>query len=182
MLNRAIVLLSVCSFGGLAIPSVYETYVKDNRAGLELVEPKTAVVEANIGPDTAAMGMTGGPSVTLDADASGHFVTKARLNGMASEVLIDTGASRVAIPKSVAARIGIYPAPGDWTAEVKTANGTARAARARIDRIEIGPIAVRGADALILEDGALGITLIGMSFLSELKRYSVEDGRLTMVR
>ncbi|MDY8108460.1 TIGR02281 family clan AA aspartic protease [Fulvimarina sp. 2208YS6-2-32] len=177
MINRAIIILAVCTFGGLTVPSVFETYLKKERGSVETIDEASPVVEA-AAPPTASFDR----SVVLEADASGHFRTDARLNGMRNDVLIDTGATQVAITASIARQIGIHPGPGDWTVAVQTANGAARAAPARIDRLEIGPITVRDVEALILEDGRLGMTLLGMSFLSELSRYSVEDGRLTLVR
>ena len=55
-----------------------------------------------------------------------------------------------------------------------------KAARARLDRVEIGDITVYDVPALVLPDEALGRNLLGVSFLSRLKRYEVADGRLVM--
>jgi aspartyl protease family protein len=114
----------------------------------------------------------------MEADGRGHFIGEFRLNGRAAEAMIDTGASAVAINRSTARRIGLSPANSDFIHPVSTANGTTHAAQVLINRIEIGGIAVRDVPALVLEDTALSGTLIGMSFLSKLRRYQVENGRL----
>ncbi|EAU43369.1 hypothetical protein FP2506_11006 [Fulvimarina pelagi HTCC2506] len=183
MMSRAIFLLSICSLAGLAAPSVLESYLVDRHTGPERLDPSSPVLEAIARPAPSRAPNTGfGRNVVLDADQSGHFRTDARLNGMRNTVLIDTGATKVAIDEKTARQIGIYPKPEAWTIPVQTANGMAHAATARIDRIEIGNIVVRDVDALVLQEGTLGVTLLGMSFLSELDRYSVRDGRLTMER
>lgn len=183
MLSRAIFILTVCSLGGLAAPSVLERYLDKQRAGPETLDATTPVMEAAIRPQAPQVQSGGfGRNVVLDADEMGHFKTDARLNGVRNAVLIDTGATKIAIDEKTARQIGIFPRPGDWTVAVQTANGAAKAAVARIDRVEIGTITVHDVEALVLEEGTLGVTLLGMSFLSELDRYSVENGRLTMER
>ena len=53
-------------------------------------------------------------------------------------------------------------------------------ARAKLDRIEIGGITVYDVQALVLPDDALGVNLLGVSFLSRLKRYEYANGRLVL--
>ena len=79
-----------------------------------------------------------------------------------------------------AAEIGIHPMPADYTAIVSTANGTIKAARAKLDRVEIGDITVYDVPALVLPDEALAQNLLGVSFLSRLKRYEYANGRLVL--
>ena len=94
--------------------------------------------------------------------------------------MVDSGASLVALRASDAAEVGIRPLPADYSVTVSTANGKIKAARASLDRIEIGGIAVTDVPALVLPDEALGQNLLGVSFLSRLKRYEVANGRLMM--
>ena len=47
--------------------------------------------------------------------------------------MVDTGASVVVLRASAAADAGIRPMPADYTATVSTANGTIKAAPARLD-------------------------------------------------
>ena len=80
--------------------------------------------------------------------------------------MVDTGASVIALTVSNAARLGIHPAQRDFTVEVRTANGSVRAAPARLDKVEVGDLIVRDVAAVILPDGALSDNLLGLSFLS----------------
>jgi aspartyl protease family protein len=70
--------------------------------------------------------------------------------------------------------------PAEYTAVVSTANGKVKAAPIKLDRIEVGGITVYDVPALVLPDDLLGKNLLGMAFLSRLRRYEVADGRLVM--
>jgi aspartyl protease family protein len=121
-----------------------------------------------------------GRTLTLAADRQGHFKVEARIDGRHLDFMVDTGASLVVLRESDAAEVGIRPVPSDYTAIVATANGKIKAARASLDRIEIGDITVYDVPALVLPDTALGQNLLGVSFLSRLKRYEYADGRLVL--
>ena len=94
--------------------------------------------------------------------------------------MVDTGASLVALRESDAAQVGIRPMPRDYTAVISTANGKVKAAPRQADRVEIGDITVYDVPALVLPDEALSQNLLGVSFLSRLRRYEYADGRLVL--
>ena len=123
-----------------------------------------------------------GRKFRIRMDNRGHFVTDARMNGRRVEVLVDTGATSVAINKSTARRIGINLRPTDFKYTVNTANGKTKAASATIDRIEIGRVVVRNVRAAVLEDRALSSTLLGMTFLNELRGFQVSNGELILTQ
>lgn len=119
-------------------------------------------------------------SVRLTPDDRGHFRADFRLNGRSVDALIDTGATLIAVNRATARRLGVSLAESDFKHEVRTANGTTRAAAAMIDTVEIGRIRVRDVQAVVLDDTALEGTLIGMSFLKRLSGYKVEYGDLLL--
>jgi aspartyl protease family protein len=125
---------------------------------------------------------TGNRSAVIDADPNGHFTGLFAINGRQEQGMVDTGASMVAINVSTAQRIGISRNDLDFRYAVDTANGKARAAYIRLDKIEIGPVRLENIGAMVLEDKALSGTLIGMSFLKGLSSYKVEDGKLHLTR
>lgn len=133
-------------------------------------------------PSKAPTAALFGKKVRLDADERGHFIADFRLNGRPLPALVDTGATMVAINASTARRIGVTLRQEDFKYRVETANGTAKAASANIDRLQIGRIYVEDVDAMVLEDKALDGTLIGMSFLKRLAGFEVKDGALLMVQ
>ena len=118
-------------------------------------------------------------SVPLRSDGRGHFETDARIDGRSISMLVDTGASSIALRESAAARLGIFPAPRDYTARIHTANGVGKAAPVRLSRVELGDITVRDVQAFVVPDEALSVNLLGMSFLSRVK-WSHDRGRLVL--
>ncbi|MBW3097795.1 retropepsin-like aspartic protease family protein [Pseudohoeflea coraliihabitans] len=124
--------------------------------------------------------VTGRKNAQISVDGSGHFATTFYLNGRPIPAVVDTGATFVAVNVSTAKRIGAVPSAADFRHEVRTANGTIRAARIALDSIEIGGILVRDVNAFVLPDAALSATLIGMSFMNRLASYKVENATLYM--
>lgn len=122
-----------------------------------------------------------GRVVVLESDGRGHFAAALEVNGARFDALVDTGASVIALPKSVAGKIGLFPAESAYTAAVKTANGEVRAAPVTLDMVRLGGIEVRRVEAVILPDESLSTVLLGMSFLRKLASFSVKDDRLTLV-
>lgn len=121
-----------------------------------------------------------GRSVELQAQRNGHYFAEAEINGRQVDVMVDTGATMVALTYEDALRAGFSPRRSDFTHRVSTANGIARVAPVLIDRIQIGDILVRDVRAAVLEEGKLGTTLLGMSFLSKLSSVSMRQGRLVL--
>jgi aspartyl protease family protein len=121
-----------------------------------------------------------GSVVEIKAESSGHFNAEADVNGRTIEVMIDTGATMVALSYEDAERAGIYLSNADFTRAVSTANGVARVAPVTLDRVSIGDITVRNVPAAVAERGRLKTSLLGMSFLSRLSRFDMRSGRLTL--
>ncbi len=123
-----------------------------------------------------------GRKARLKMDSRGHFITTARMNGRNIEVLVDTGATSVAINKKTARRLGIVLKASDFKYSVNTANGSTKAASAMIDKIQIGNVTVHNVQAAVLDDNALSSTLLGMSFLKELTSFEVKNQQLLLVQ
>jgi aspartyl protease family protein len=110
----------------------------------------------------------------------GQFAVSAHVNGTRTTLMFDTGASMVVLTANDARRAGIDTKDLVYDVPVTTANGQALAAETRLDEISVGEIVMRRVPALVAKPGALEESLLGMSFLSRLKSYSVERGRLVL--
>lgn len=118
-------------------------------------------------------------TVTLNSDGRGHFQADVRVDGRTIAFLVDTGASLVALNEKSAARLGIHPSARDYNVRTQTANGVGKAARVRLDRVELNGITVRDVEAFVMPDEALSTNLLGMSFLSRVK-WTHDRGRLVL--
>ena len=129
---------------------------------------------------TQTVAQASGRSLDIPRDARGHFAADGRIDGQRINFMVDTGASLVALNEKSAARFGLRPLRSDYNATVSTANGSVKAARTRIAMIELGGLVVRDVDALVLPDEALSENLLGLSFLSKLKRFEYANGKLLL--
>ena len=114
----------------------------------------------------------------IKAERDGHFYVEAEINLRPVRLMVDTGASVVALRQSDAHAIGIRPRPADFERPVQTANGTAFGADAELDSVAVDGVEVSGVRALILPDEQLSVSLLGASFLNRLQRFEVSDGTL----
>jgi aspartyl protease family protein len=141
----------------------------------ELAEMRDRVL-SELGGTTAQVGPSG--EVTIRRRLDGEYIVPGRVNDRPVSFVFDTGASSVVLSAEDAAAAGLSPSELDYGVPVTTANGATTAALTRIDRIAIGPIVVRGVQALVTHPGVLRRSLLGMSFLERLKSYGVEGGKL----
>ncbi len=118
-------------------------------------------------------------TTTLQADRGGHFQVNARVDGRYIDFMVDTGASLIAMRESSAARLGIFPTVSDYKYKTQTANGVGRAARVRLNMVEVNGITVRDVDAFVIPDQQLTTNLLGMTFLSRVK-WTHDRGRLVL--
>ena len=126
------------------------------------------------------VGQVGGRSLSIPRDSRGQFLAEGRIEGQRIGFMVDTGASVVALNETSAARFGLRPSRGDYNAAVTTANGTVKAARTRIAMLELGGLTVRDVDAMVLPDEALSENLLGLSFLSKLRRFEYANGQMVL--
>jgi len=125
------------------------------------------------------------PSATLGeatvvADRLGQYSANVEIEGQRVRMLVDTGASTVVLSYEDAAAIGYLPTPADFKYPAQTANGVAHMARVKLREARLGQVALRDVDAYVAERGALGASLLGMTFLSRLSHIEAGAGRLVL--
>ena len=119
-----------------------------------------------------------GRSAELRADSRGHFEVQALVNGRAVDVMVDTGATSVALRYEDALRLGLRPDPDEFSIPISTANGTTKAARATLAEVRVGDVRVKNVEALVVPAKALATNLLGMSFMRRLAKVEMAGGRL----
>ena len=119
-------------------------------------------------------------TVALQSDNRGHFFGEFKLNGRKTQAMIDTGATVIAINRSMARRAGIGLHGSHFTSQVGTANGIVAAAPIILESVQIGRITVENVQAVVLDDAALPGTLIGMSFHKQLRSFEVRGDQMVL--
>ena len=93
---------------------------------------------------------------------------------------LNTGATMIALTSQDARRLGLRPTKSDFTIPVNTANGRTYFAKAKLRSVRIGNTEERNIKATIAPKGVLDITLLGMSYLKQLKRFEISNGKLVL--
>lgn len=120
-----------------------------------------------------------GEELVLEKSIDGHFFVTAQVNGHSVEFLVDSGATTTSLSAKTADRIGLDVDRG-YPVVVSTANGNAKAWRARIESLKFETLTTEDHPVLVL-DGMLDGNLLGMNFLSELKSWRVEGDKMVLV-
>jgi aspartyl protease family protein len=103
-------------------------------------------------------------SVTIAGGMGGHHITTVTVNGVPIRMMVDTGASQVALTMAHARTLGIN-LQGAPTGQVNTANGVARVWLVKLFEVRLGELRAFDVPAVIL-DSPLPHALLGQSFLS----------------
>jgi aspartyl protease family protein len=164
--------------GVAAFCVVYFSEIQDTARALVGISSPVASRQAEDrgGPERPA----GNRTVELRANFQGHYYTAAEVDGRRINVMVDTGATTVALTYDDARTIGLALRDSDFTMRVSTANGYGRVAPVILDRVSIGDITVRNVRGAVMEPGKLGTTLLGMSFLGRLQRVDMRAGTLVL--
>ena len=103
-------------------------------------------------------------TVTLERGRDGHYRAEAWLNEQKIDVLVDTGATDVAISERVANQLNLSR---DYPITTNTANGEAQGFATRLKTVKLGGVIAHDVSAIIAP-GLNGDVLLGMSFLSRM--------------
>ena len=106
-------------------------------------------------------------SVILYSDSAGHYFTNGQINGATVKLLVDTGASVVAMNSSDASQAGINYKTGE-TVSLHTANGIAQGYRVVINSLKLGGVTLNQVAAVVTEGSSPPVVLLGMSALNRL--------------
>jgi aspartyl protease family protein len=122
--------------------------------------------------------VTEGRVTRIPMAIDGHFWVHAKLNGHNVKFLVDSGATMTTIDRQTANEAGVAVAPRA-DQYVRTGNGVIRVSSALADELAIGDI-VRHDVALQVADSD-DLNVLGMNYLSTLKRWGVEGRWLILV-
>jgi aspartyl protease family protein len=134
-------------------------------------------VLAELVPGRAA---TRGRTVEIARGSGGSFAVAIQINGARVAMVLDTGASAVVLTQEAARAAGLPLEVLNYSVNVDTANGRARAAPVTLDRVSVGAITERAVPALIAQPGQLRTNLLGMSFLNRLESWEVRGDKLLL--
>jgi aspartyl protease family protein len=119
-------------------------------------------------------------TVVLYKAQGGHYVADTIVDGSPISMMVDTGATTIALSYEDAERAGLHPQTLDFSSTVFTANGPARSAYVTLPQISVGGIERTNVRAGIAERGKLDKSLLGMNFLGTLSSVSFSGDELRL--
>ncbi len=150
---------------GSTVKGVRLVSLEDGRAVVEVAgQRQTLTLGAQPGRVTGPDGDSAPRQIVLTAGSGGHFMTQGAINGRATNFMVDTGATDVAISQIEADRLGLRYANGRRLV-THTANGVAPAYQILLSSVRIGGVDIYNVSAVVIPSD-MPFVLLGNSFLN----------------
>jgi aspartyl protease family protein len=120
-----------------------------------------------------------GGEMVLDRAGDGHFYADAQIDTGDYQMLVDTGASVVALTGEDARDIGLDWDPNALAPVAQGASGPVMGVPVTIPEISVGDFEARNVQAIVVPDG-LPVSLLGQSFLQQVPNVSIAGDKLTL--
>jgi len=171
MIGRTVAFAAcVCGFAILMVP----------REGADEVE--SAKSSVNAGSSTFAASTQSSWASgdhTLDRQSDGHFYASASVDGATIRMMVDTGASVIALTGADADAAGLRWDAAEIRIIGQGASGEVYGVPARLREVEIGGIVRRNVNAVIIPEG-LGVSLLGQSWLAQVDGVEITDNQMVL--
>jgi aspartyl protease family protein len=119
-----------------------------------------------------------GEEVLPRAD-DGHFYADVTVDGGSAHMLVDTGATTVALTAEDAEAMGISWNDSDIRPVARGASGAVHGFPVTLGVVQLGDLEARDVSAIVVPEG-LDISLLGQSFLSKIERVEMEQDRMVL--
>jgi aspartyl protease family protein len=116
--------------------------------------------------------------VQLQRKENGHFYADVDINGATIHMLVDTGASGIALSREDARRAGIATSIGMNEVVGQGADGNVHGEFVMVDRISLGPKSVEQMPAMVLNGGEQ--SLLGQAFLAKFASVEIHGDTMTL--
>lgn len=142
---------------------------------------KSAHVTAGNGGSRLAAARAGNASgdAVLSRSPDGHFYADVSIDSQDVRMLVDTGASVIALTGSDAEALGLEWSDDELYPIGRGASGDVIGKPVRLDRVRLGDLEAEGVEAIIVPEG-LDVSLLGQSFLGRVGKVEIEDGRMVL--
>ncbi len=117
-------------------------------------------------------------SLELQRSDDGQFYADVRINGSNVHMMVDTGATAIALSRDDARIAGLATSIGMNDVVGEGADGAVHGEYVRLDRVELGPLSAEGLDAIVLNAGQQ--SLLGQAFLSKFKSVQIEGDKMVL--
>lgn len=117
-------------------------------------------------------------SIELTRDSNGYFYADVRINGAPVHMLVDTGATDIALSRNDAQIAGLPVSIGMNDVVGRGADGAIKGQEVTLDRVSLGDKTVEKLPAVVLNSG--NQSLLGQSFLNKFASVTIEGDRMVL--
>ena len=118
-------------------------------------------------------------SHTLSRDYDGHFYASANVNGRTIRMMVDTGASVIALTGSDARAAGLYWDQSEVQPIGRGASGDVYGVVRSLDVVDIGGFTRRNVRAIVVPEG-LDVSLLGQSYLGQIASVEIQGDQMRL--
>lgn len=152
--------------------------------------PQRSIPDGTAKPDETQSGQSSsdeasGPSDLLDGNAvalerndDGHFYADVEINGTPVHMLVDTGATGIALSREDARSAGIATSIGMNDIVGEGAGGAVHGEVVMIGRMRLGDTSAEDVGAVVLNSG--GMSLLGQDFLRKFQSVEIKDDKMIL--
>ena len=164
---------------GLTIGAIAALFPSGDAEIAAPVAEKPAPSTAHDVPAKALAASMPGSATELRRAGDGHFYAGVTVGTRPVTMLVDTGASVVALTGADARAAGLHWNQAQLAVVAQGASGPIRGVALTLDRVALGGHEARAVRAVIIPEG-LPISLLGQSFLSTVEPVRIEKDRMVL--
>jgi len=117
--------------------------------------------------------------VVLQRAGDGHFYAEVSAESGSALMLVDTGASMIALTAEDADAMGVEWSQDDVRQVARGANGAIYGVPVRLERVSVGDLEAESVEAVVVPEG-LDVSLLGQSFLSKVGRIEMKGDEMLL--
>ena len=153
--------------------------IGSNREKAAMAAPADTIAVVSERPDASIASLDQpGRGLTLRRQGDGHFYADTMINGAKIHMLVDTGATGIALSRDDARRAGIGVSSGMTQVVGRGAGGDVHGKYVTLDRVSLGGKRAENMPAVVLDGGEK--SLLGQAFLARFASVEIKDDRMVL--
>jgi aspartyl protease family protein len=163
--------------------AIFASVMRDGRsnapaAGREVLRASGAQEREFAGADSEYNSNRPAGAVELNREPDGHFYADVQVNGATLHMLVDTGATQIALSREDARSAGLATSIGMPEVVGRGADGDVHGEIGTLDRVSLGQKTAEGLPVIVLNSGEQ--SLLGQSFLSKFDKVEIQGDRMLL--
>jgi aspartyl protease family protein len=155
-------------------------HLPSQRAQQEVITVSTARSTDDVGrtQNVTAESTSQDGALDIPRSGNGHFYADVDVNGTKLHMLIDTGATGIALSREDARSAGIATSIGMNDVVGEGADGSVHGEVVMVDRLSLGSVKAEAMPAIVLNSG--GQSLLGQEFLAKFASVEIHGDTMTL--